>query len=190
MRAGGADMSLRDVTIIHIGSGVTECRWRHTPEERGGFWEILKKSVSWDETCLGGRQLAFACLRRPWVGVAHVGGADEKAGIERLCLSPYVEKPLNSKVINSKVIKSFVPEQRSCKCFSCFEIPMFYVISSWTFDVCFTHSHIMAMVHNCCLYFFAYPTGPFFLFYPVSTPLTVFLWVSSSQSEPVTDFYF
>ena len=37
-------------------------------------------------------------------------------------LSPYVEEPLNS-----KVIKSFVPEQRSRKCFSCFEIPMFYV---------------------------------------------------------------
>ena len=38
-------------------------------------------------------------------------------------LSPSVEEPLNS-----KVIKSFVPEQRSRKCFSCFEIPMFYVI--------------------------------------------------------------
>ena len=37
-------------------------------------------------------------------------------------LSPYVEEPLNS-----KVIKSFVPEQRSRKCFSCFEIPMFYL---------------------------------------------------------------
>ena len=37
-------------------------------------------------------------------------------------LSPYVEKPLNS-----KIIKSFVPELRSRKCFSCFEIPMFYV---------------------------------------------------------------
>ena len=37
-------------------------------------------------------------------------------------LSPYVEKPFNS-----QVIKSFVPELRSRKCFSCFEIPMFYV---------------------------------------------------------------
>ena len=37
-------------------------------------------------------------------------------------LSPYVEEPLNS-----KVIKSFVPEQRSRKYFSCFEIPMFHV---------------------------------------------------------------
>ena len=36
--------------------------------------------------------------------------------------SPYVEETLNS-----KVIKSFVPELRSRKCFSCFEIPMFYV---------------------------------------------------------------
>ena len=37
-------------------------------------------------------------------------------------LSPYVEEPLNS-----KVIISFVPELRSRKCFSCLEIPMFYV---------------------------------------------------------------
>ncbi len=37
-------------------------------------------------------------------------------------LSPNVEEPLNS-----KVIKSFVPELRSPKCFSRFEIPMFYV---------------------------------------------------------------
>ena len=37
-------------------------------------------------------------------------------------LSPYVEEPLNS-----KVIKSFVPELRSRKCFSCLEIPMFYI---------------------------------------------------------------
>ena len=43
-------------------------------------------------------------------GATRVGGgqADEKARIERLCLSPYVEEPLNS-----KVIKRFVPEQRS-----------------------------------------------------------------------------
>ena len=55
-------------------------------------------------------------------GATRVGGrADGKANIERLCLSPYVEKPFNS-----KVIKSFVPELRSRKCFSCFGIPMFY----------------------------------------------------------------
>ena len=50
------------------------------------------------------------------------GGTDGKVIIEILCLSPYVEKPLNS-----EVIKSFVPELRSRMCFSCFGIPMFYV---------------------------------------------------------------
>ena len=54
-------------------------------------------------------------------------------------LSPYVEEPLNS-----KVIKSFVPEQRSRYVF--FEFQDSYVLSLWTFDVRFTHSHIMAMV--------------------------------------------
>ena len=62
-------------------------------------------------------------------------------------LSPYVEKPLNS-----KVIKSFVPEQRSRKYFSCFEIPMFYL-----------YGHSMYILHiaiswlwysNCGIIFF------------------------------------
>ena len=55
-------------------------------------------------------------------------------------LSPYVEKPLNS-----KVIKSFVPELRIRYVFFVFRDS--YVLSLWTFDVRFTHSHIMAMVH-------------------------------------------
>ena len=67
--------------------------------------------------------MTFACSRRPLARDARDGGgSDEKARIERLYLSPYVEEPLNS-----KVIKSFVPELRSRKCFSCFQIPMFYV---------------------------------------------------------------
>ena len=51
-------------------------------------------------------------------------GGREKSQLRKIVpRSPYVEEPLNS-----KVIKSFVTEQRSRKCFSCFEIPMFYVI--------------------------------------------------------------
>ena len=49
-------------------------------------------------------------------------------------LFPYVEKPLNS-----KVLKNFVPELRSRKCLSCFEIPMFYVIYH-------LHHHHIALV--------------------------------------------
>ena len=56
-------------------------------------------------------------------------------------LSPYVEEPLNS-----NVIKSFVPELRSRYVF--FEFRDSYVLSLWTFDVRFTHSHIMAMVQD------------------------------------------
>ena len=58
-------------------------------------------------------------------------------------LSPYVKKPLNS-----KVIKSFVPELRSRKCFSCFEIPVFYVIYIWTLYVHFAYPY-MGIVHPC-----------------------------------------
>ena len=53
-------------------------------------------------------------------------------------LSPYVEEPLNS-----KVIKSFVPEQRSRKCFSCFEIPMFSVIYIYIY----IYGHYMDVSH-------------------------------------------
>ena len=50
------------------------------------------------------------------------GGGEKSQNRKNVYLSPYVEEPLNS-----KVIKIFVPELRSRKCFSCFEIPMFYV---------------------------------------------------------------
>ena len=114
MRAGGADVSLRDVIIARIGGGVTECGWRHV-EDFGRFWKSqlveTRHQQSGDETHLGGRRLVFACSRRPLWRVSHVlgWGADEKACIERFCLSPYVEEPLNSKVIK----KSFVAELRS-----------------------------------------------------------------------------
>ena len=95
---------------------------------------ILKKSVS----------RVLRSEEKGWLSLAHSGfvagatcvGEDGKASIERLCLSPYVKKPLNS-----KVIKSFVPELRSRKCFSCFGIPMFYVYMLWTFYVRFTYPY-------------------------------------------------
>ena len=46
-----------------------------------------------------------------------VGGRWKSQNRKNVYLSPYVEEPLNL-----KVIKSFEPEQRSRKCFSCFEI--------------------------------------------------------------------
>ena len=117
-----------------------------TGSARRGFWGIWKKSeLSWVlprkktvDFCLLAEARPVALWRMP-----HVlgGGADGKASIERLCLSPYVEKPFNP-----KVIKSFVPELRSRKCFSRFGIPMFYVYMLWIFYVRFTNSHIMTMV--------------------------------------------
>ena len=74
-------------------------------------------------------------------------GADEKDGIKRMCISlPYV------KTFNSIVIKGYVPEQRSRYVF--FKFRGSYVLSLRTFDVRFTHSHIMTMVHwdSCILW--------------------------------------
>ena len=86
----------------------------------------------------GREGLTFACSRRPWAGVARDGGCRWKGQNRKIVpLSPYVEKPLNS-----KVTKGFVPELRSRKCFSCSEIPVFYVIYIWTVYVHFIHSRI------------------------------------------------
>ena len=139
-RARGADVSLRDVTIAHVGNRARECEWRHAPEARGGFWEFWRKS----------EELSSASGEDGWLSLARrsqasglvtsatrVGGGRGKSQTRKnVYLSPYVEEPLNS-----KVIKSFVPELRSRKCFSCFEIPMFSVYILWTLYVRFTYPY-------------------------------------------------
>ena len=123
------------------------CEWRHAPEAHArSILGILKKSVSrvelssasgedgWLSGLAAARQICV--LRAPHEMGG--GGRWQSQNRENLYLSP----------LNSKVIKSFVPELRSRKCFSCFEIPMFYVyIYIWTFYVHFTHIHIMTMEH-------------------------------------------
>ena len=136
MRARGADVSHRDVTIAQMGNGDSKCEWRHAPEAHGGFWDFEK--VSRVEFCLGRRRLAFACSQRPLWRVPHVlgrGGRWKSQDRKNVYLSPYVGEPLNS-----KVIKSFVLGLRSRYVF--FEFRDSYVLSLWTFDVRFTHSRI------------------------------------------------
>ena len=123
----------------------------YTGSARGGFWGFWKKSVELS-LVVRRRRVTFASSSWP-CGRCHTcwgGGADGKASIERLCLSPYVEEPLNS-----KVIKSFVAELRSRKYFSCFGIPMFYVYMLWTFYVRFSYS-CMAMLQVVCIYIYIY----------------------------------
>ena len=120
-------VSLRDVTIVQMGNGARECEWRHALEVHGGFWEFWRKLVQlrtrdWTRRIdFRGSQRPdkFACYRRRmrW------GGRWKSQNRKNVYLSPHVEEPLNS-----KVIKCFVPELRSRKCFSCFEIRMFCVI--------------------------------------------------------------
>ena len=115
-------MSLRDVTIAWDGkrwlASANDVTHRKRAEDLGNL-----KKVSWDETCLVGRWLVFTCSRRPLCR-CHVcwWGRWKSQNRKIVPLSPYVEEPLNS-----KVIKGFIPEQRSRKCFSCFEIPIFYL---------------------------------------------------------------
>ena len=84
-----------------------------------------------------------------WLSLARggLGQVSHEMGVGRwksqnrknVYLSPYVKEPLNS-----KVIKSFVPELRSRKCFSCFEILCIYI---WTLYVHFAYPY-WAMEHN------------------------------------------
>ena len=105
-----------------MGNGASKCEWRHAPEARGGFGEILKKSVGRAETRHRTRRVDFHLLAEA-LGRCRTKIRWKSQNRKIVPLSPYVEKPLNS-----KAIKRFVPELRSRKCFSRFEIPMFYVI--------------------------------------------------------------
>ena len=112
-RAGGADVSLRDITITQMGNGARECGWRHAPEAHGGFWGFWKSQLVESRTRHRTRKVDFRGSHRPDEFVRYgrrtrCGGGDGKVIIERWCISfPYVE------TFNSKVIKGFVPELRS-----------------------------------------------------------------------------
>ena len=142
---GGADVSLRDVTIAQDGkrrlASANDVTHRKRAEDFGGFWKsqlVELRPASGEDGWLS--------LARGGLGlVSHEMGCWWKSLHRKIVpLSPYVEEPLNS-----KVRKGFVSELRSRYVF--FEFRDSSVLSSWTFDVCFTHSHIMAMVqfrHN------------------------------------------
>ena len=124
---GGADISLRDITIAQIGNGARECGWCHAPEAHGGFWGFWKSQLVELRTGQQTRRSTFGSRRGQTnlraTGAARDGGGRRKSqNRKNVYLSPHVEEPLNS-----KVIKSFVPELRSRKCFSCFGISMSYV---------------------------------------------------------------
>ena len=118
------------------------------------------------------RELSSASKKDGWLSLARRGlvsgarvlgwggvGSDGNVSIGRLCLSLYVEKPLNS-----KVIKGFVTELRSRKCFLCFGISMLYIYiyiyiyELWTFYAHFTYPY-HSMVHGETSFFQVSPTG-------------------------------
>ena len=139
-----ADVSLSDVTIAQDGKrGYTVRMTSRTRSARrilGNFWKSLRVEMR----PASGEDGWFSLARGDPCGGCHtcwVGGRWKSQHRKIVPLSPYVEEPLNS-----KVIKSFVPEQRSRQVFFVFRDS--YVLSSWTFDVRFTHSHIMAMAYS------------------------------------------
>ena len=119
----------------------TECEWRHAPEAQGGFGEFWRKLVELSPASGADGWLSLARRSQAsglLVGAEPDGGCRWKShNRKNVYLSFYVEEPLNP-----KVIKSFVLELRSRKCFSCFEIPIFYVIYIYIYEHYMSISHI------------------------------------------------
>ena len=133
-RARGKDVSFTDVKIRIPGPEDVNDVMRRKRARR--IWGDLRK-VSWVESYGPKKKGWLSLARRGLVaGATRVGGAGRKASIERLCLSPYIEKPFNS-----KVIKSFVPELRSRKCFF-FVFRDSYILSIYVMNIL-----CMAMLH-------------------------------------------
>ena len=135
-------MSFTDVKIKKKTDMTWGWEWRHALEACAEDLGVFEKSQLVEflarKKTVGFRLLAEALWRVPHV----LGGGRWKSQHRKIApLSPYVEKPLNS-----KVIKSFVPELRSRKCFSYFEIPMFCVIYIWTLYIHFAYPY-RAIVH-------------------------------------------
>ena len=118
------------------------CEWRHEPEARAeDFGDFEKVScVLWSEE-EGWLSLARSVLL---ADATRVGvGADEKASIERLCISlNYVE------TFNSKVIKGFVPELRSPYVFFCASGFLCSMYICYEHSMYVSHIRIMGMVHT------------------------------------------
>ena len=163
-----ADMSLRDITIAwdeKRGYRVRMMSRTRSAQRILGIWRKLVE-LRLDTERDGWLSLAREAL---WQVPHEMGGRWKSQNRKIVPLSPYVEKPLNS-----KVIKSFVPEQRSHKCFSYFKIPMFYVLSLWTFDVHFTHSHVWLWYIFSWMNLILFKNPPSFDY---SLPLTPYPWL-------------
>ena len=133
-RTGGADVSLRDVTISQMGNEAGECGWHHAPEARGGFWGFWKSQLVELRTRLRTGRVDFRGSLRPdeFVRYGHHtrwGSRWKSQNRKNVYLSPYVEE-----LLNSKVIKSFVPELRSRDVFFVFRDS--YVLCY----ICYEHS--------------------------------------------------
>ena len=132
VRARARSVSLTIET--RVGNGARKCQWRHTPEARGGLWEIWKSQLVELRTGHRTRRVDFRGSQRldefaRYGRCTRCGGRRWKSqNRKNVYLSPYVEEPLNS-----KVIKGFVLELRSHYVF--FEFRDSYVLCIYVMNV-------------------------------------------------------
>ena len=134
-------VSLRDVTIARDGKRELQS----AGEDFGRFWKsqlVEMRPASGEDSWLS---LAHDALWQVWHEMG--GGADEKARIERLCLS--LSLSLSRRTFKLKGDKSFVPEHRSrymffefrdsyVLCYICNEQSMYvlHIHVSWLWYIC------------------------------------------------------
>ena len=152
VRARSGRIPQRCHNSLRWETGATECGWCHAPEVRGGFrgfWKsqlVELRPASGED---GWLRLARRSQASGLCGGCHTywGGRGRWKSQNRknVYLSPYVEESLNS-----IVIKGFVPELRSRKCFSCFEIlcSMLYIYEHY---MSISHIHIGLWYNHICL---------------------------------------
>ena len=134
MRARGADVSLRDVTLAWDGKRGYRVRMTsRTGSARRilGIWRKLQEL----RLDTGQEGLTFACSRRPWAGAAPDGwGCRWKSQNGKIVpLSPYVEKPLDSKVIKVSYLNR--------------EVVSVFRVSRFLCSVLYINEHYMSISH-------------------------------------------
>ena len=133
-----------------MGNGAREFEWCHAPKARWAFWVFWKSQSSWElDTRREGS--AFACSRRPWVGVTRDGGQMKKPEYKE-CVS----LSLCRRTFKLKGNKKFRTWTKKSWVFFVFLDPMFYVIYIWTVYVRFTRSRIWLWYIDIYIYIYIY----------------------------------
>ena len=133
MRAGGADVSLRDVTIAQMGNEARECGWRHAPEARRRFWGFWKSQLVGLRTRHRTRRVDFRGQM-----ILHATGAARNGGggrwknhhrkivhLSSLCRNLQLKGNKRFRTWTKKLLRVFCVSGFLCSMYICYEHSMY-----------------------------------------------------------------